>query len=153
MVLFDISSEGSCKGATCVSGTRHHGTSSYRPTYGRIELLRNSFPFSPDPSRLCAFLSKLSQVLCYDNGRVTPSTRAYILRWRKSYSLHSSIFPQSSQDQPGDWRSSVGHVVVDVKTNMLGLVIINVKKNIGHGRHGHLEGARNYSVELSIDYK
>ena len=26
-------------------------------------------------------------------------------------------------------------------------------ESIGHGRHGHLEGARNYSVELSIDYK
>jgi hypothetical protein len=26
-------------------------------------------------------------------------------------------------------------------------------ESIGHGRCGHLEGARNYSVKLSIDYK
>ena len=37
------------------------------------------------------FLSKLSQVSCSDGGRVTPSTRAYFLRWQESYSLRSGI--------------------------------------------------------------
>jgi hypothetical protein len=78
------------------------------------------------------FLSELSQVSGSEGGRVTPSTRAYFLRRRKSYSLCMGIFPQSPQDQPGHWRSSVGLVVVDVKTDMLGLVIINVKKNIAN---------------------
>jgi hypothetical protein len=78
------------------------------------------------------FLSKLSQVLSSGDGRVTPSARAYFLRRWESYSLRSGIFPQSPQDQPGDWRSSVGLVVVDVKANMLGLVIIDVKKDIAN---------------------
>ncbi len=77
-------------------------------------------------------LSELSQVSCSDGGRVTPSTQAYFLRRWESYSLHSGVFPQSPQDQPGDWRSSVGLVVLGVKTNMLGLVVINVKKNIAN---------------------
>ena len=81
---------------------------------------------------ILSFLSELSQVLCSDGGRVTPSARAYFLRRRESYSLHLGIFPQSPQDQPGDWRSLVGLVIVDVKVDMLGLVIINVKKNIAN---------------------
>jgi hypothetical protein len=81
---------------------------------------------------ILSFLSELSQVLCSDSGRVTPSARAYFLRRRESYSLRSGIFPQSPQDQPGDWRSSVGLVVVDVKTDMLSLVVIDVKKNIAN---------------------
>jgi hypothetical protein len=71
----------------------------------------------------------LSQVLCSDGGRVTPSAQAHFLRRRESYSLHSGIFSQSPQDQPGDWRSSVGLVVVDVKTYMLSLVFIDAKKH------------------------
>ena len=47
ILLLCISSERSCKRATCVSDTRHRGTSRYRPTYGRKESLCNSFPFSP----------------------------------------------------------------------------------------------------------
>ena len=78
------------------------------------------------------FLSELSQVSCSNGGRVTPSAWAYFLRRRESYSLRSDIFPQSPQDQPGDWRSSVGLVVVDVKTDMLSLVVIDVKKNIAN---------------------
>ena len=79
---------------------------------------------------ILSFLSELSQVSCSDGRRVTPSARAYFLRRRESYSLHSGIFPQSPQDQPGEWRSSVGLVIVDVKADMLGLVVIDVKKNI-----------------------
>ncbi len=81
---------------------------------------------------ILSFLSKLSQVSCSDGGRVTPSARAYFLGRRESYSLHSGIFPQSPQDQPGDWRSSVGLVVMDVKADMPGLVVIDVKKNIAN---------------------
>jgi hypothetical protein len=81
---------------------------------------------------ILSFLSKLSQVLCSEGGRVTRSARAYFLGRRESYSLHSGIFPQSPQGQPGDWRSSVGLVVLDVKADMIGLVIINVKKNIAN---------------------
>ena len=43
---------------------------------------------------ILSFLSELSQVLCSDGGRVTPSTRAYFLRRRESYSLRLGIFPQ-----------------------------------------------------------
>ncbi len=50
----------------------------------------------------------------------------------ESYSLHTGIFPQSPQDQPGDWRSSVGLVIGNVKTDMLVLVVINVEKNIAN---------------------
>ncbi len=101
------------------------------------------------------FLSKLSQVLRSDGGSVTPSTGAYFLRRRESYSLRTGIFPQSPQDQPGDWRSSVGLVIVDVKTDMLGLVIINVKKNIAnksaaHGAIGHF-GQEVSKIKLSPD--
>jgi hypothetical protein len=78
------------------------------------------------------FLSELSQVLCSDGGRVTPSARAYFLRRQESYSLRSGIFPQSPQDQPGDWISLVDLVVMNVKMNMLGLVVMNVKKNIAN---------------------
>jgi hypothetical protein len=81
---------------------------------------------------ILSFLSELSQVLCSGGGRVTPSAWAYFLRRRETYSLHSGILPQSPQDQPGDWRSSVGLVAVDVKADMFGLVIINVKKNIAN---------------------
>jgi hypothetical protein len=42
---------------------------------------------------ILSFLSELSQVLCSDGGRVTPSAWAYFLRRRESYSLHSGIFP------------------------------------------------------------
>ena len=83
------------------------------------------------------FLSELSQVSCSNDGRVTPSTQAYFLRRRESYSLCSGIFPQSPQDQPRDWRSSVGLVIVNVKTDMLGLVVINVKKNIANKSAAH----------------
>jgi hypothetical protein len=41
----------------------------------------------------------LSQVSCSDGGRVTPSARAYFLRRRESYSLHSGIFPQNQKNQ------------------------------------------------------
>ena len=81
---------------------------------------------------ILSFLSKLSQVLCSGNGRVTPSAWAYFLRRRESSSLHSGIFPQSPQDQPGDWRSLVCLIVVDVKTDMLSRVVINVKNNIAN---------------------
>jgi hypothetical protein len=81
---------------------------------------------------ILSFLFELSQVSCSGGGRVTPSARAYFLRRRESYSLHSGIFPQSPQDQPGDWGSSAGLVIVDVKTGMLSLVIIDVKKNIAN---------------------
>ena len=43
---------------------------------------------------ILSFLSKLSQVSCSDGRRVTPSTRAYFLRRRESYSLRLGIFPQ-----------------------------------------------------------
>jgi hypothetical protein len=85
---------------------------------------------------ILSFLSELSQVSCSDGGSVIPSARAYFLRRRESFSLHSGIFPQSPQDQPGDWRSSVGLVVLDVKVDMLGLVIINVKNNIANKSAG-----------------
>ena len=81
---------------------------------------------------ILSFLSELSQVSCSDGGSVTPSTWAYCHRRQESYSLRLGIFPQSPKDQPGNWRSSVGLVVVDVKTDMLGLVVINVKKNIAN---------------------
>jgi hypothetical protein len=59
-------------------------------------------------------LSKLSQVstlsLRIESG--------FPLRRRESYSLRSGIFPQSPQDQPGDWRSLVGLVVIKVKKNI-----------------------------------
>ena len=75
----------------------------------------------------------MSQVSCSEDGRITPFAWAYFsLRWGENYFLHSGIFPQSPQDQPGDWRSSVGLVVLDVKTDMLSLVIVDVKKNIAN---------------------
>ncbi len=90
-----------------------------------------------------------------DGGRVTPSTQAYFLRRRENYSLYSGIFPQSPQDQPGDWRSLVGLVVVEVKTYMLGLVIINVEKNIANesawrGAIGHF-GQEVSKIKLTPD--
>jgi hypothetical protein len=65
------------------------------------------------------------------------------------------IFSQSPQDQPGDWRSSVGLVVVDVKTDMLCLVVIDVKKNIANksaarSAIGHF-GQEVSEIELSPD--
>ena len=80
MVLFDISSEGSCKGAACVSGTHHRGTSLYHPTYEWIE---SFFPFSPNWVRFCApmageSLPPLRHIFSV-GGRVSPSTRAYFL--------------------------------------------------------------------------
>ncbi len=81
---------------------------------------------------ILSFLPKLSQVLCSGGERDTPFVRAYFLRRRESYSLHSGIFPQSPQDQLGDWGSLVGLVILDVKTDMLGLLVINVKRNIAN---------------------
>jgi hypothetical protein len=79
------------------------------------------FPFSPDRIRFWrhSFLS-----LQIESG--------FVLQRRESYSLRSGIFPQSPQDQPGDWRSLVDLVIVDVKMDMLGLVVINVEKNIAN---------------------
>ena len=56
----------------------------------------------------------------------------FVLRRQESYSLRSGIFPQSPQDQPRDWSSSVGLVIVDVKTDMLCLVVVNVEQNIAN---------------------
>jgi hypothetical protein len=65
------------------------------------------------------------------------------------------IFPQSPQDQPGDWRSLVGLVVVDVKTDMLSLVVVDVKKNstiesAARSAIGHF-GQEVSEIELSPD--
>ncbi len=104
---------------------------------------------------ILSFLSELSQVLCSGGRRVTPSARAQFLRRRESYSLRSGIFPQSPQDQPGDWRSSVGLVVMDVKTDMLSLVVVDVQKNIANksaacSAIGHF-GQEVSKIELSPD--
>ena len=94
MVLFDISSEGLCDGAACVSGTGHRGPPPYCPTYGRLECHSFlSLQIESGFGAILSFLSKLSQVLCSGNGRVTPSTWAYFLRRWESYSPHSGIFP------------------------------------------------------------
>ncbi len=66
-----------------VSDTHHWGTSRYCPTYGRIESLRNSFPFSPNWVRFCAptageLFPPLGHISS-DSGRVTPSAWAYFL--------------------------------------------------------------------------
>ncbi len=99
MVLFDISSEGSCKRAACVS--RHVPlwnitVSSYvRADRIILSFLSKSsqvseqfFPFSPNRVRFCALaVGELLPLLRHnstDGGRVTPSARAYFLTTKMS---------------------------------------------------------------------
>ncbi len=69
-----------------------------------------------------------------------------------SNQVSEAFFPQSHQDQPGDWRSLVGLVIVNVKTDMIGLVVINGEKNIANesaacGAIGHF-GQEVSEIEL-----
>jgi hypothetical protein len=91
MVLFAISSERLWERATCMSDTRHQGTSRVL-SYIRADRIT---------SQLFPFLSELSQVLRSDDGRATPSTWAYFLRRRESYSLCTS-YPRPLCD-PSSW--------------------------------------------------
>jgi hypothetical protein len=104
MVLF-ASSEGSCKRGRFAC---QHVPPGNIPVSSYVRADRIILSFFP----------KLSQVLCSEGGRDTPFVRAYFLRRRENYSLHSGIFPQSPQDQLGDWGSLVGLVVLDVKRNI-----------------------------------
>ncbi len=120
MVLFAISYKRSCE----KDNVRvRHAPPGNIPVLSYVWVDRIAPQFFP-------FLSKLSQVLGSNGGRVIPSTRAYFLRRRESYSLGTGIFPQSPQDRPGDWRSSVGLVIVDVKRNIANESA--VRGTIGH---------------------